>query len=192
MATLFVDKIDPQSGTTLSLGSSGDTLQATTGAINNIGIGMADSWKIANSQVISADTDTVVNAGWTRNSTEYSQIGTGLTESSGVFTFSQTGIYLINSMAQVADATDMRYIAWDIEYSTDSGSNFSDLTKTYTFIKTTSGATTFSNINASISIDVTNISTSRLRFVIGGDEQFTLSGNASSFRTGFQIIRLGA
>jgi hypothetical protein len=191
MATLFVDKIDPQSGTTLSLGSSGDTLQATTGAINNIGIGMADSWKIANSQVISADTDTVVNAGWTRNSTEYSQIGTGLTESSGVFTFPQTGIYLINAMAQVADATDMRYIALDMEYSTDSGSNFSDLTKTYTFIKTTS-STTFSNINASISIDVTNISTSRLRFVIGGDEQFTLSGNASSFRTGFQIIRLGA
>ena len=46
MATLFVDKIDPQSGTTLSLGSSGDTLQATTGAINNIGIGMADQFRL--------------------------------------------------------------------------------------------------------------------------------------------------
>ena len=36
MATLFVDKVDPQSGTTLSLGSSGDTLQATSGTTNRL------------------------------------------------------------------------------------------------------------------------------------------------------------
>ena len=44
MATLFVDKIDPQSGTTLSLGSSGDTLQATDWSTTiHIGIGMASA-----------------------------------------------------------------------------------------------------------------------------------------------------
>ena len=32
MATLFVDKIDPQSGTTLEIGSSGDTITTATGA----------------------------------------------------------------------------------------------------------------------------------------------------------------
>jgi len=35
MATLFVDKIDPQSGTSLSLGSSGDTVALTSGVKQN-------------------------------------------------------------------------------------------------------------------------------------------------------------
>ena len=46
MATLFVDKIDPQSGTTLSLGSSGDTLQPTAGTTNNLGVSEADQWRL--------------------------------------------------------------------------------------------------------------------------------------------------
>ena len=33
MATLFVDKIDPQSGTSLEIGSSGDTITVPTGVI---------------------------------------------------------------------------------------------------------------------------------------------------------------
>ena len=32
MGTLFVDKLDPQSGTSLELGSSGDTITVPTGA----------------------------------------------------------------------------------------------------------------------------------------------------------------
>jgi hypothetical protein len=32
MGTIFVDKLDPQSGTTLTLGSSGDTVSLTSGA----------------------------------------------------------------------------------------------------------------------------------------------------------------
>jgi len=32
MATLFVDKVDPQSGTTLQIGSSGDTIDIPSGA----------------------------------------------------------------------------------------------------------------------------------------------------------------
>ena len=39
---------------------------------------------------------TVLSANWERNdSTGYSSIGTGMAESSGIFTFPQTGIYLI-------------------------------------------------------------------------------------------------
>ena len=35
MATLFVDKIDPQSGTSLTIGSSGDTVALTSGAVQS-------------------------------------------------------------------------------------------------------------------------------------------------------------
>ena len=36
MATLFVDKIDPQSGTSLEIGSSGDTISVPSGATINL------------------------------------------------------------------------------------------------------------------------------------------------------------
>ena len=35
MATLFVDKIDPQSGTSLEIGSSGDTVSLTSGVVQS-------------------------------------------------------------------------------------------------------------------------------------------------------------
>ena len=35
MATLFVDKIDPQSGTSLTIGSSGDTVALTSGVVQS-------------------------------------------------------------------------------------------------------------------------------------------------------------
>ncbi len=36
MATLFVDKVDPQSGTSLEIGSSGDTITVPSGATINL------------------------------------------------------------------------------------------------------------------------------------------------------------
>ena len=36
MGTVFVDNLEPQSGTSLTLGASGDTLQAASGVTNNL------------------------------------------------------------------------------------------------------------------------------------------------------------
>ena len=36
MATLFVDKLDPQSGTALEIGTSGDTITVPSGATFNV------------------------------------------------------------------------------------------------------------------------------------------------------------
>jgi hypothetical protein len=38
MATLFVDKIDPQSGTSLEIGSSGDTISKGSGVVSRLGV----------------------------------------------------------------------------------------------------------------------------------------------------------
>ena len=58
MATLFVDKIDPQSGTSLTIGSSGDTVALTSGVVqSNLMYPSFFARKIDN-QSLSADTDT--------------------------------------------------------------------------------------------------------------------------------------
>src|SRR5210317_70473 len=59
MATLFVDKIDPQSGTSLEIGSSGDTITIPSGAtITNNGTqtGFGEANTPAFLATLSADT----------------------------------------------------------------------------------------------------------------------------------------
>ena len=72
MGTLFVDKLDPQSGTSLELGSSGDTITIPSGATitnngtaTNFGISSANTpnfyvWKENANQTISHNTSTLI------------------------------------------------------------------------------------------------------------------------------------
>ena len=154
------------------------------------GIEEADNWRISSTQSISADTDTVVNSSWERNDNNSDKIGTGLTESSGVFTFPSTGIYLISYQQNVARTGDSRYFTGSIELSTDSGSNYSLVARSYTHIKQTSSETS-AGTSTSCIIDVTNASTFRFRLQAGGDETFDLRASSSYQITGFYCLKLG-
>ena len=57
MATLFVDKLDPQSGTALEIGSSGDTITTATGAKPSFLYPAFDAY-ITSNQTISSGTQT--------------------------------------------------------------------------------------------------------------------------------------
>ena len=56
------------------------------------GITQADQWRVTSS-FDTADSD--VTSNWARNNTDFALIGSGMTESSGIFTFPATGIYKI-------------------------------------------------------------------------------------------------
>jgi len=60
MATLFVDKIDPQSGTSLTIGSSGDTVALTSGVVQSNLNYPAFQAKLGSTQTVSNDTNTKV------------------------------------------------------------------------------------------------------------------------------------
>ena len=97
MSKIETNTIAPSTGTTLTLGESGDTVQVGTGvtATGFGGITEADQWRInSDLSVSSAGTFT---SNWERVDTDgFAKIGTGLTESSGVFSFPSTGIYNIS------------------------------------------------------------------------------------------------
>src|SRR5210317_502917 len=92
MSKLEVDAIEPQSGTTLTLGASGDTINVASGATNNLGITMADQWRLTTN--LTGDQDPITNLERPDES-YFAKIGTGMTESSGIFSFPSTGLYLI-------------------------------------------------------------------------------------------------
>ena len=60
MATLFVDKIDPQSGTSLTIGSSGDTVALTSGVVQSNLMNPAFHATLSSNQSLSDNTATTV------------------------------------------------------------------------------------------------------------------------------------
>ena len=159
-------------------------------AVPSGGITEADNWRITSDQSISANTHTLINSSWERNDTNFDKIGTGMSESSGVFTFPNTGIYLISFQMVFERTGDSRYFTTQIHISTDSGSSFNERARSFSHIKQTSAAT-FQNIVISCMVDVTNASTFRLKFLTDGDATYNLKAHTDMQRTGFYCLRLG-
>jgi hypothetical protein len=197
MATLFVDKIDPQSGTTLSLGTSGDTLQATSGTTNNLGISEADFFMLTGDLALSAGVATTLTGLARPSSGDYSsvvgRIGTGLSMSSGVLSFTNTGIYRVEfySTFMNSGASNPRYCQNYVNYSTDSGGSYDYIAIGTSSISEISSGGTFSNTFISVHVDVTNTSTHRMQFQAVSEEATSLRSNSDYARTYVAVIRLG-
>ena len=113
-------------------------------------------------------------------------IGTGMTESSGVFSFPSTGYYLVTAFGLIkfsAGAHDGG--DFSINATTDNSSY------TRTMLSQSSSATT--NYNQATSgcmiFDVTDTSTHKIKFSSSGN--WTLKGSTSENRTHVLFIKLG-
>ena len=74
------------------------------------GITMVDQWRVSSS-FNSNNTD--IDSNWERVDTGgFGQVGTGMTQSSGIFTFPSTGVYRIDFQAAAArgSADSIRYV----------------------------------------------------------------------------------
>ena len=165
MATLFVDKLDPQSGTALEIGSSGDTITIPSGATltNNGtatgfgGITVADQWRVtanitANADPISSNLEQIDTAG-------QGTLGSAMSVSSGVFTFPSTGIYLVEVTGAGVTVASGDNISLEIEVTTNNAS--------YTSVAYSAGGDGGSRnqaLKTSTLIDVTDTSNVKVRF----------------------------
>jgi len=76
------------------------------------GITEADTWRITSLLSIGADTNTAITANWERADTNaFGLLGTGMTESSGIFSFPSTGHWLVKWQGKMNNsATATRYM----------------------------------------------------------------------------------
>jgi len=118
--------------------------------------------------------------------------GSGMTESSGIFTFPQTGIYLLEFQVNWFFAGDEREVIINIEVSSNSGSNYTQVALSRTHIKQAEGTNTHAACIASAIIDVTDASTFRAkgRTDTGGSNVY-INGNSGATETYFRFTRLG-
>ena len=140
------------------------TLQSGGSAITE-GITMAQQWRLSSNFTCNGNDQTVT--GWEAADQAGSvAIGSAMTESSGVFTFPQTGIYEITQTIVFgsSDYNDTN-VSVIMQLSTDTGSNYT--TQSLLWIGYESGAggnpPSRQTSNQSIIMDVTNVSTDRFR-----------------------------
>jgi len=171
-------------------GSGALTFNASsiTGVATTNGITGTDIWKLTAS--ISGGA-TTITSNWAQWNTDTARIGSGMTESSGTFTFPETGIWFVQFNAEFRGTGGSRYAEAKIAVTTNN-STYNDRAYAYTscgnFTNQSIGTAVVSTI-----IDVTDTSNVKVRF--GGQPSasgYELYGSSSAFiQTNAKFIRLG-
>ena len=182
---------NPSSNVTFKLpaadGTAGQVLQTDgNGNLSWVtpGVAEADQWRVTANFTVSGVTS--INSNWERNDTDFDKVGTGMTESSGIFTFPSTGIYLIQASFNCESST-AQYVGVFIKTTTDNSSYVIRSRQT----DSTGGSSHFSSINTQIMFDVSNVSTHKVKFDADSSESVTFRGDSTAQRAGVTFIRLG-
>jgi hypothetical protein len=124
-----------------------------------------------------------------KNDTDFDYIGTGMTESSGIFTFPATGIYLVTINARGSNSSSSQYTQIAILATTDNS----------TYVARSGVYSSFGFANhyqgwyANTIFDVTSTTNCKVKFSVTQNESgtLTLEGDTNNNRTYATFIRLG-
>ena len=154
------------------------------------GITMADAWRL-NSNFTFDIPNGIVDTNWERvDSYSYGTIGSAMTESSGIFTFPETGIYKIDLQYSVFTGGSIVSFFLNIQTTTDN-STYNNASGQLNFVSGT--ANMYAGGYFSFIMDVTNTTTHKFRIsngVITGTAP-ALRGNTNTTETGLFFTRLG-
>jgi len=169
---------------TLPVANGGTAI--TSGFAN--GVTDFDSWRMTAS--VDNASGGVLNGSWERqdNNSQNIKQGTGMTESSGVFTFPATGIWEIEFWTNISVDGSYNYNGFYIEYSTNSGGAFSYLNGNWD-----SGGASGKSIavGATSLLNVSDASTYRVQAKASGAGGGDYQGNTNVNYTYFVFKRLG-
>ena len=197
---LKVDTIQDTSGNniinenanTVTIGKSGDTVNVVGTLQNNGsavgGITEADMWRLTTN--ITADENPISNNLERVDDASFAKIGTGMSVSSGVWTFPSTGLYQVGFTAAITCTTGDT-VAFSLDVSQDNGSSFDNVvygTKGGSGVTGDDG----SNINLSSLVNVTDTSNVKVKFIAASISSGSrVTGNTDANMTSFYFIRLG-
>tara|TARA_R100000329_G_scaffold114015_2_gene93594 strand:+ start:201 stop:1265 length:1065 start_codon:yes stop_codon:yes gene_type:complete len=144
------------------------------------GLEMLDMWYTTSNQDITSDTGTVAT-NWARVvETGFGQIGSGMTHSSGIFTFPATGYYLVVFNGQFytsLNSGENRSIEAQLEYTTNNASYGS--TSTGRTNTSNTGASTYAGAYTEFVFDITDVSNQKVRTKVYGNQGFKVIGATS-------------
>jgi hypothetical protein len=173
---------DSKIGGTITIPGSTGTM-ALTSDISSPGISGFQQFRLTADYTSNGS---YVTANWEENDTDYEAIGSYISESSGVFSFSSTGKYLISGQAELY-APAGAYALCEIEFTTD---NSTYNTRARSAAVGNGQRNTTSTIGAMF--DVTDTSLCKVKFYKSTNSaSCVMYGNTDSMFTGLNFWRLG-
>ena len=183
------------SGLVGSLGTDGQHLLSAGAGVTNVfetvsggGITVADAWRLTTD--FAGDANPIASNLERVDQTIEGNIGSAMTESSGIFTFPSTGIYLVTYQGSNSYNGDSRYVLYDILGTVDNSTYISMNNNANTITQT--GGSSYTTAFLQSFVDVTNVTNVKVAFKIAVEDDSTATqGSSSSTITGFSFIRLG-
>ena len=157
----------------------------TATSFSGIGaITMVDSWGLSSGSNL---TNEYVTSNWTRRTgTHGGNIGNAMTESSGVFTFPQSGLYYMSAQFGLyAVGGTQAYGGIKVHLSTNGGSSYSNVSDSYTSMQNTQ----YASLSHQELFDVTDASQFKIKFQT--DSSNTMSVQGGQGRTSLIFVRYG-
>ena len=152
--------------------------------INVAAAPMVDQWRLNDTSI---DGTGIISSGWLHcNDSTFAQIGTGMSESSGIFTFPQTGVYLVK-MTFCYSSSGKHYLGIKIMGTTD-GSSYSDIADSY---DGSVGGNQYSGAYTEAVFDCANTSTHKVAIYGTTPSAATMAGANDKHRSGVTFIRIG-
>ena len=153
------------------------------------GVTETDLWWISSSVTLS--NGDYFTSNWERADLQFEKIGTGMTESSGVFTFPSAGKWLLLYQFTGYDVSnnDASYVGVMAYTSTDAASSWSQSQSFYTNATAIDAA--HWTLNAHMIYDVTDASTFRIKWKYDATGSQRIFGHTSYPYSGITFIKLG-
>ena len=168
--------------------SAGIVTSKLSGAL---GITEADQWRLSADIAAAGDADITTNLERNDNNS-FEKIGTGMTQSSGIFTFPTTGIYYVQAVYECMAENASRYISCIIS-TTINNSTYTNASKNNSHIAIAEAGQNYTTIVSSTIIDVTNTTNVKCKFRQEWNTTTSNTIRASTTQniTHFTFIRLG-
>ena len=152
---------------------------------------MADQFRLTSNITHTTATIANITANLERidEPTGFGSLGTGMTESSGTFTFPSTGIYLVQANAYIfRNASSSVYTGIRIT-TTHNNSTYAVAALSYGYIPDVNSA--YGQVSVEYIFDVTDTTTHKVIFAVESGGGVNYGGSSTNNRTHFTFIRLG-
>ena len=173
-----------------------ERMQITNSGVSGTGIGgitMADQWRLATDRNVSSITETI-DANWERvDHSGYGPIGSAMTESSGIFTFPSTGIYLVTFNLTMYSVSQTQRYAGALISTTVNNSSYNVVATSYFNGGVNTGNGVYMCGEAKILFDVSNTTQRKVLFrtQIENATQGYVAANSNENITYATFLRLG-
>ena len=154
------------------------------------GLQMADQWRRTGTLNTNGG-ENFITTDWNRVSGGgFGTLGTGMSESGGIFTFPSTGIYLVTWQAYAETSTTSGVNAVNIYVTTDNSSYSNRASSLFSMEYDMSGYN-YGNGHASAMIDVTDVSNVKVKFRVYSAGNVAWDISSSENRNCATFLRLG-